>query len=114
MAPEVLKNKGYNFLADLWSLGVCLYEFMCGDLPFGDDLEDPYDIYQEVIMNDLKIPNHMQDRQAARVINLLLNKQCPELRHGGSYSNLKAHRWFRKLDFVRFPDSRFEKLHIYL
>ena len=62
MAPEVLKNKGYNFLVDLWSLGICLFEFMCGDLPFGEDLDDPYDIYQEVIMNKLVIPPHMQDR----------------------------------------------------
>jgi len=45
MAPEVLKNKGYNFLVDLWSLGICLYEFMCGDLPFGNDSDDPYDVY---------------------------------------------------------------------
>lgn len=37
MAPEIIIGKGYNFLADLWSVGVCLYEFMCGTVPFGED-----------------------------------------------------------------------------
>ena len=35
MAPEIICGKGYNCYIDLWSVGVCLFEFMCGMVPFG-------------------------------------------------------------------------------
>lgn len=37
MAPEIIAGKGYQFYADLWSIGVCLYEFVCGDVPYGSE-----------------------------------------------------------------------------
>lgn len=37
MAPEVIVGRGYNVYSDLWSLGVCCYEFIFGVLPFAND-----------------------------------------------------------------------------
>ena len=37
MAPETLAGKGYSFPADLWSLGIMLFEFMAGYVPYGED-----------------------------------------------------------------------------
>ncbi|KAG5456487.1 MAG: hypothetical protein BJ554DRAFT_3761 [Olpidium bornovanus] len=34
MAPEVLHNKGYDYLVDYWSLGAILFEFLSGSPPF--------------------------------------------------------------------------------
>ena len=45
MAPEIIQGKGYTNNVDLWSMGVVLYEFMCGSTPYGDNIDDPYEIY---------------------------------------------------------------------
>ena len=49
MAPEIIEGHGYSFSVDIYSIGVCFYEFIAGFLPFGEDLEDPFDIYQVII-----------------------------------------------------------------
>ncbi len=49
IAPEVLSNQGYYMSADYWSAGITLYYLFYGILPFGNDLTDPMDIYNEVI-----------------------------------------------------------------
>jgi cGMP-dependent protein kinase len=40
VAPEIMTGKGYGFPVDLWSLGICLFEFITGHVPFGDEV--PY------------------------------------------------------------------------
>jgi cGMP-dependent protein kinase len=51
MAPDIIMGKGYNNMVDLWSLGVMMYEFMCGYLPFGDAADNAYEIYEEIMRN---------------------------------------------------------------
>ena len=34
MAPEISRGEGYSFEVDIWSLAICMYEFLCGGLPF--------------------------------------------------------------------------------
>ena len=42
MAPDIILGRGYTNMVDLWSLGVMIYEFMCGYLPYGDDAKGAY------------------------------------------------------------------------
>ena len=99
MAPEVVTGKGYGLLADYWSLGIMLYEFLCCTVPFGDDEEDPYMIYEKVLERRLVYPSFVDPKMKAKpVIEQLLSKN-PVLRNGGSVENLKAHPWFCGLNW---------------
>lgn len=39
VAPEVLRNKGFNRSLDMWSVGVIVYVSLSGTFPFNDDEE---------------------------------------------------------------------------
>ena len=72
MAPEIICGKGYNCIVDLWSIGICLYEFMCGMVPFGEEAEDPYEIYEEIIKKDITYPNYLKDKKAKKLMDQLI------------------------------------------
>jgi len=37
LAPEVLRNKGYNRSLDMWSVGVIIYVSLSGTFPFNEE-----------------------------------------------------------------------------
>jgi len=49
MAPEVILGEGYSFAVDFWSIAICMYEFMCGGVPFGENHEEAMDVYLSII-----------------------------------------------------------------
>ena len=101
MAPEIIIGKGYGVAADYWSLGIILYEFLCGGVPFGENEEDPYAIYEKVMERKLIYPAFVDPRLPAKpFIEQLLNKN-PGVRTGGSIENLKMNPWLAYINWVR-------------
>lgn len=72
---------------------------MCGSPPFGEGLEDPYDVYSEIMSKKLTYPPFMKDKKAKRLIDILLNK-TPEMRCKDNFVSLKTHPWFNGFEWV--------------
>ncbi|KRX10479.1 Protein kinase-like domain [Pseudocohnilembus persalinus] len=99
MAPEVLSGKGYGKNADLWSMGICLFEFMSGMVPYGEDAEDPMTIYQEILKKQIVFPEFFVDSEAKKFVEILLQKN-PEFRMPGqNFASLKQVGWFEDFDW---------------
>lgn len=94
MAPEIILGHGYTIAVDYWSAGIMLYEFLYAVVPFGEDENDPYMIYETVQKSKLIFPAESENKDKIwDLLNQLLNKN-PAARLGGSFENIKSHPWF--------------------
>eukprot|EP00439_Symbiodinium_sp_Y106_P075651 s171_g15.t1 len=66
--------RGYTTSADLWSLGVCLFDFMVGSFPFGDDQAGNAEIFKAVLKAPLKFPKWLgvHEKDAKELMKALL------------------------------------------
>ncbi len=99
MAPEVIMGEGYSFVIDFWSIAVCMYEFMCGGVPFGESCEDPMEIYSGIVNNEVIFPPFVKDLTFKSLIKSMLKKN-PATRLC-NLNNLKTHPWIEDFDWVR-------------
>lgn len=68
-------------------------------VPFGEEAEDPYEIYEEIVKKQIKYPHYVDDKRAKKIIEQLLSK-IPELRLGASFAQLKSNLFFTEFDWV--------------
>jgi cGMP-dependent protein kinase len=62
LAPEVLLGHGYGTEVDLWSLGVVLFELVCGMLPFAQSSTDEDEVFKAVLHQKLAFPARASSR----------------------------------------------------
>ncbi|KAH6654025.1 kinase-like domain-containing protein, partial [Truncatella angustata] len=101
LAPEVVSNKGYNKSVDWWSLGILIYEMLCGYTPFWDS-GSPMKIYENILKGKVKYPQYVHPDAH----NLLERLITPDLtkRLGNLYSgpaDVKNHPWFAEVTWDR-------------
>lgn len=105
VCPELLVVKEAGLSADLWSLGVMLYQFFAGRPPFKAPSE--YLIFQMIQSRDFIYPNNFPD-VAKDLIDQLLELD-PDKRIGnrepGGYEELKAHSFFDGIDWHNLPNT---------
>ena len=95
MAPEIIMGGGYSFQVDFWSISICMYEFMCGEVPFGEKEEDPMEIYFAIINNHLSFPSQYItiDKEFKHLMKKMLDKN-PSNRLS-TFQSIKNSSWFK-------------------
>ena len=73
MAPEIVKNQGYDFSIDVWSLGVLLYELIHSHSPFVAKDLDINKIENNIVSKGLKFKKGIT-KECKDLITLLLAK----------------------------------------
>ncbi|XP_033000180.1 serine/threonine-protein kinase D1 isoform X2 [Lacerta agilis] len=100
LAPEVLRNKGYNRSLDMWSVGVIIYVSLSGTFPFNED-EDIHDQIQNAAFMYPPNPWKEISHEAIDLINNLLQVK---MRKRYSVDKTLSHPWLQ--DYQTWLDMR--------
>ncbi|KAM4050705.1 microtubule-associated serine/threonine-protein kinase 4 isoform 3-T3 [Anomaloglossus baeobatrachus] len=99
IAPEVILRQGYGKPVDWWAMGIILYEFLVGCVPFFGDT--PEDLFGQVISDEIIWPEKEEAPpcDSQDLITVLLRQNPLErLGTGGAYE-VKQHPFFCALDW---------------
>uniref|UniRef100_A0A3P8R3H7 non-specific serine/threonine protein kinase n=1 Tax=Astatotilapia calliptera TaxID=8154 RepID=A0A3P8R3H7_ASTCA len=99
IAPEVILRQGYGKPVDWWAMGIILYEFLVGCVPFFGDT--PEELFGQVVSDEIiwpegedALPVDAQDL----ITRLLRQNPLDRLGTGGA-SEVKQHPFFLGLDW---------------
>lgn len=100
VAPEIILNKGHDFSADYWSLGILMFELLTGNPPFS--ASDPMKTYNIILkgIDHIDFPRKIS-RNASNLIKKLCRDNAVE-RLGyqkNGIKDIKKHKWFQGFDW---------------
>lgn len=90
MAPEMIKEKAYDYSVDIWAMGILLYELLHGYSPFGNS-----DDYTEVFKNVLKFNFHIDKEITNNCKDLLLKLLGSEPEKRIKVDGVMSHPWMK-------------------
>ncbi|GAA50339.1 p90 ribosomal S6 kinase [Clonorchis sinensis] len=100
MAPEVITRRGHDSTADWWSLGVLMYEMLCGLLPFQGDSRR--DTMQQILRAKLRMPQFLSLEAQSLLRALFKRNPTNRLGYGqNGFRDLQAHPFFNQISWDR-------------
>lgn len=100
LAPEVLRNKGYNRSLDMWSVGVIIYVSLSGTFPFNEE----EDINDQIENAAFMYPVNPWSSISKQAINLIQNLLQVKSRLRYTVDQSLIHPWLN--DYVTWCDLR--------
>ncbi|KAK6341307.1 camp-dependent protein kinase catalytic subunit [Orbilia brochopaga] len=112
LAPEVVASKGYNKSVDWWSLGILIFEMLCGYTPFWDG-GSPMKIYENILRGKVKYPAYIHPDAMDLLQQLItpdLTKRLGNLYHGSR--SVLEHAWFAEVNWERLLSKQIEPPYV--
>lgn len=112
LAPEVVASKGYNKSVDWWSLGILIFEMLCGYTPFWDG-GSPMKIYENILRGRVKYPAYIHPDAMNLLQQLItpdLTKRLGNLYHGSR--SVLEHPWFAEVNWERLLSKQIEPPYV--
>ncbi|XP_063902161.1 cAMP-dependent protein kinase catalytic subunit alpha-like isoform X2 [Zophobas morio] len=100
LAPEVITRRGYNYEADLWSLGVLIYELVVGHAPFVTVNPHSKEVdYKAILTGQFFLPSHLSTAVKDLIVSLLQVDRNYRLGAKNGLSDVMNHPWFAGVDW---------------
>ncbi|XP_078387176.1 cGMP-dependent protein kinase 2 [Cetorhinus maximus] len=111
VAPEIIMNKGHDFGADYWSLGILVFELLTGNPPFTGP--DPIQIYNMILrgMEKVDFPKRIPKRPEDLIRRLC--KVNPTERLGNKkngINDIRKHKWFQGFDWEGLRNRKMKSI----
>ncbi|KAM8746283.1 microtubule-associated serine/threonine-protein kinase 3 isoform 2-T2 [Acanthopagrus schlegelii] len=99
IAPEVILRQGYGKPVDWWAMGIILYEFLVGCVPFFGDT--PEELFGQVVSDEIIWPegDDALPADAQDLITRLLSQSPLDRLGTGGASEVKQHSFFLGFDW---------------
>ena len=98
MAPELIMGEGYSFQIDYWSIAVCIYEFITGKYPFGEEDDNPRQIYDSILNDRLQFPSEVEADVNFKLLMIEMLNKSP-LTRLNKFEQIKKHNWFKEFNW---------------
>ena len=107
LAPEILKNKGYDKTVDWWSLGCFLYEMLTGFLPFY--IPKGNRINPKVFEEPLRFPPDVNPVAINLISQLITVNPKKRLGYGEEDAKkIKEHEFFKGVEWEKYLNKEIE------
>ena len=97
ISPEMIESRTYSYSSDLWALGVMIYQFFTGKLPFrGKNQDETFELIKKC---EFEMPSSIPESAQDLISKLLI--KLPEQRLGAqNILDASSHTFFKGIDFL--------------